>query len=274
MTGGRRWTAKEIEILKELKEELPAAEVVIEFNRLAEKDNRAPRNSSSIKSQIYNLKTRPPKNKCIGGDVWSDDEIQYLKSTAEKFTTPDILRLHKLRAKREGWPKRKDSAIAKEMYRLKLAKAPKEDNFTLSQAAKILGIKRYRLQNWVDNHGLETTTKPYFGINKPGKAKGNMRIVTKDALKYFLIPRLHLVADVDVNRLAWFVGFTFAKAAREYIRPSGVRPVVRRSPNGATRTYSTLKEARIETGLSFFKIDRAIERGTLLEGYYWDDVEA
>lgn len=217
------------------------------------------------------------------GPLWRREHDDCLTELNEKYQHTKLVDKFNKRAKKNGWPGRTSYAIKRRLYRLRiLTEDNSQDNFTVSQLARQLGIPRYRVKRWYYNctPPLEVKKIPYPNGNKGG----HMVVITRAALYDFFFPkqaepdcathRLHLIKDVDPLNLEWL--FPNKPDITELVancnRHFAPTPVIKRCmvTGAVVAQYKTKKQAAQENYLGIHRLNSHLNTRKPLDNHLWE----
>lgn len=200
-----------------------------------------------------------------GKAAWSNEEVQFLEGNLGSVPFPSLIKSFKKWAKKQGYSDRTTTAIEVQIHRMTshshLSRKCTEDNFTVYELARGLGIPMERIRNFVRN-----------GILKPCKVSRNQNAVKrKDAIALVLNNPSHF-ASCDRDNLFWLLEDKELVETVKSSEPStrGFRRAVRCYAPDGIRIYAGVKQAARENFISHGCISQAIARGGKSAGMKWE----
>lgn len=200
-----------------------------------------------------------------GKAAWSNEEVQFLEGNLGSVPFPSLIKSFKKWAKKQGYSDRTTTAIEVQIHRMTshshLSRKCTEDNFTVYELARGLGIPMERIRNFVRN-----------GILKPRKVSRNQNAVKrKDAIALILNNPSHF-ASCDRDNLFWLLEDKELVETVKSSEPStrGFRRAVRCYAPDGIRIYAGVKQAARENFISHGCISQAIARGGKSAGMKWE----
>jgi hypothetical protein len=203
-----------------------------------------------------------------GKAAWSNEEIQFLEDNLGSVPFPSLIKSFKKWSKKQGYSERTATAIEVQIHRMTsnspLSRKCTEDNFTVYELARGLGLPMERVRAFVRNGKL-----------KPRKVARNQNAVKrKDAIALVLNNPTHF-ANCDRDNLFWLLEDIELVEMVKSSEPStrGFRRAVRCYAPDGIRVYSGVKQAARENFVSHGCISQAIARGGKSAGMKWEWVE-
>ena len=200
-----------------------------------------------------------------GEAAWSNEEIQFLEDNLGSVPFPLLIKSFKKWSKKQGYSERTATAIEVQIHRMTsnspLSRKCTEDNFTVYELARGLGLPMERVRAFVRNGKL-----------KPRKVARNQNAVKrKDAIALVLNNPSHF-ASCDRDNLFWLLEDIELVEMVKSSEPStrGFRRAVRCYAPDGIRVYSGVKQAARENFVSHGCISQAIARGGKSAGMKWE----
>jgi len=203
-----------------------------------------------------------------GGSAWKQEEIEYLEDNLGALPYPLLIKSFKKWAAKQGYSERTDMAIDAQIRRMTsnspLSRKCTEDNFTVYELSRGLGVPFDRIRLFVRNGKLQFR-----------KIAHNQNAVKrKDAIALVLNNPSHF-ANCDRDNLFWLLEDENLVQQVKNSEPSirGFRRAVRCYAPDGIRVYSGVKEAARANFISHNLISQAIARGGKSAGMKWEWVE-
>jgi hypothetical protein len=200
-----------------------------------------------------------------GKAAWSKQEIEFLADNLGALPFPILIKSFKKWSEKQGYLERTTTAIEVQIHRMTtkspLSRKCTEDNFTVYELARGLGLPMDRVRLFVRNGKL-----------KPRKVARNQNAVKrKDAIALVLNNPSHF-ASCDRDNLFWLLEDNQLVEAVKSSEPStrGFRRAVRCYAPDGIREYSGVKEAARANFISHGCISEAIARGGKSAGMKWE----
>ena len=200
-----------------------------------------------------------------GKAAWSNPEIEYL---AEHLGSTPFRQLRinfKSWATRNGYPKRTTTAVEVQIHRMTsnsyLSRKCTEDNFTVYELSRALGVSMDRVRRFVRNGELI-----------PRKVARNQNAIKKDDVIALVLNNPSHFASCDRDNLFWLLENDELVEKVKSVKPStrGFRRAVRCYAPDGIREYSGVKEAARANFISHHCISGAIARGGKSAGMKWE----
>ena len=200
-----------------------------------------------------------------GKAAWSNPEIEYL---AEHLGSTPFRQLRinfKSWATRNGYPKRTTTAVEVQIHRMTsnsyLSRKCTEDNFTVYELSRALGVSMDRVRRFVRNGELI-----------PRKVARNQSAIKKDDAIALVLNNPSHFASCDRDNLFWLLEDNDLVEKVKNSEPStrGFRRAVRCYAPDGIRVYSGVKEAARANFVSHGCISQAIARGGKSAGMKWE----
>ena len=200
-----------------------------------------------------------------GKAAWSNEEVEYLADNLGALPFPLLIKSFKKWAKKQGYQERTDTAIDVQVHRMTthspLSRKCTEDNFTVYELARGLGVPMDRVRLFVRNGKLT-----------PRKVSRSQNAVSrKEAIDLILSNPSHF-ANCDRDNLFWLLENDELVEKIKSVEPStrGFRRAVRCYAPDGVRVYSGVKEAARANFISHNCISEAIARGGMSAGMKWE----
>lgn len=200
-----------------------------------------------------------------GKAAWSNEEIEYLVDNLGSKPFPILIKSFKKWASKQGYLERTTTAIEVQIHRMTsnspLSRKCTEDNFTVYELARGLGVPMDRVRIFVRNGKL-----------KPRKVARNQNAVKrKDAIALVLNNPSHF-ANCDRDNLFWLLEDEKLVEKVKSVEPStrGFKRAVRCYAPDGIRVYSGVKEAARANFISHHCISEAIARNGKSAGMKWE----
>jgi hypothetical protein len=197
-----------------------------------------------------------------GGKRWTAAEEIQLTLLAGTMPLPELKRHFRQWAALTGHPRRSDQAISHHLVALGLSAVPELDCWTLAGLARLLGLKRTRVQQWLARGVVDAPRV------------GNNRVFRAAALRETAMARPQLFGGADPEGLALVLGD--AEWAREllarYPQPPNADRAVVRVTDG--RRFRSITVAAHATGCQTRHIRDACDKKHRCRGHYWRYADA
>ena len=200
-----------------------------------------------------------------GRAAWSNEEIQFLEDNLGVLPFPLLIKAFIKWAKKQGYLDRTRTAIDVKIHRLTshsyLSRKCTEDNFTVYELARGLGVPMDRIRTFVRN-----------GILKPRKISRNQNAIKrKSAIDLVLNNSAHF-ANCDRDNLFWLLE---DEKLVEQVKSSeastrGFRRAVRCFAPDGIKVYPSVKQAARANFVSHSAISESIARNGLSAGMRWE----
>lgn len=125
--------------------------------------------------------------------VWSDKELEFLKSLIGKMPVPKIVEVYQEHAITKQWKRRTKTAIEVKIKRIAVSVQCLEDGWTMRGLARLLDVPVDRVRVWC-RRGLEVEKVPY---GPQGKC-----VITRKQLHQYCQNQTWRFAGIDVEKLA------------------------------------------------------------------------
>lgn len=196
-----------------------------------------------------------------GKSAWTQEEEDFLSCIAGSYPFPKLVNAFNKWAVKSGYPKRSDTAIAIKIKRSTLSRKCTEDNFTVYELARGLGVSKDRIRSFVKNRKL-----------RPKKvARNQYAISRKDAIQ-LVIDYPEYFSSCDRENLFWLLEDDRLVDQVRSVTPSarGYRKPVRCYSKEGIKVYSGVKEAARDNYLTHSCIIGAIARNGKSGGMRWE----
>lgn len=200
-----------------------------------------------------------------GKAAWTENEINFLADNLGSIPYPQLVISFKKWSAKNGYLKRTTTAIEVQIHRMTsnshLSRKCTEDNFTVYELARGLGVHMDRVRLFVRNGKL-----------KPRKiARNQSAIKRKDAIALVLNNPSYF-ANCDRDNLFWLLEDNELVEKVKGVEPStrGFRRAVRCYAPDGIRDYSGVKEAARANFVAHNSISKAIARGGKSAGMRWE----
>ena len=200
-----------------------------------------------------------------GGAAWSNEEKQFLEDNLGSLPFPLLIKSFKKWCKKQGFPERTDTAIDVQVHRMTthspLSRKCTEDNFTVYELARGLGVPMDRVRLFVRNGKLT-----------PRKVSRSQNAVSrKEAIALILSNPSHF-ANCDRDNLFWLLedDELVQQVKNSEASTRGFRRAVRCYAPDGIRVYSGVKQAARANFISHGCISQAIARGGKSAGMKWE----
>lgn len=200
-----------------------------------------------------------------GKAAWSKEEIEYLADNLGSVPFRQLRINFKSWATRNGYPKRTTTAIEVQIHRMTthshLSRKCTEDNFTVYELARGLGVPMERIRTFVRNGKLT-----------PRKIARNQNAVKREDAIALVLNNAPIFANCDRDNLFWLLEDDTLVEKVKSSEPStrGFRRAVRCYAPDGVRVYSGVKQAARENFISHGCISQAIARGGMSAGMKWE----
>ena len=200
-----------------------------------------------------------------GKAAWSKEEIEYLADNLGSVPFRQLRINFKSWATRNGYPKRTTTAIEVQIHRMTthshLSRKCTEDNFTVYELARGLGVPMERIRTFVRNGKLT-----------PRKIARNQNAVKREDAIALVLNNAPIFANCDRDNLFWLLEDDTLVEKVKSSEPStrGFRRAVRCYAPDGVRVYSGVKQAARENFISHNCISQAIARGGMSAGMKWE----
>lgn len=199
------------------------------------------------------------------GKLWSKEEIEYLAENLGSLPFPLLVKSFKKWAKKQGYLERTNMAIEVQVHRMTthshLSRKCTEDNFTVYELARGLGVPMERVRAFVRNGKL-----------KPRKVSRSQNAVKREDAIALVLNNAPIFANCDRDNLFWLLEDDALVEKVKSSEPStrGFRRAVRCYAPDGIRVYSGVKQAARENFISHNCISQAIARGGMSAGMKWE----
>lgn len=200
-----------------------------------------------------------------GKAAWSKEEAEFLEGNLGSLPFRSLIASFKKWAAKNSYSGRTTTAIEVQIHRMTsnshLSRKCTEDNFTVYELARGLGVPMDRVRLFVRNGKL-----------KPRKVSRNQNAVKrKDAIALVLSNPSHF-ASCDRDNLFWLLENNELVEKVKNSEPStrGFRRAVCCYASDGIRIYSGVKEAARDNFVSHGCISQAIARGGMSAGMKWE----
>lgn len=204
-----------------------------------------------------------------GKAAWSQEEVDFLADNLGSLPFPLLVKSFKRWAAKQGYLGRTDTAIEMQIHRMTthspLSRKCTEDNFTVYELARGLGVPRDRVRVFVRNGKL-----------KPRKVARNQNAVNRKDAIALVLNNPSYFANCDRDNLFWLLENNELVEKVKSAEPStkGFRRAVRCYAPDGIRAYSGVKEAARANFVSHHCISEAIARGGKSAGMKWEWVDS
>ena len=134
---------------------------------------------------------------------WTAAEADLLEKISGLYPSFDIADRYNTRAKRRGLPKRTKNAVLAQMQRMGCSTIATEDNWSIANLARLLGIPNERVRSWL--MGSSCNGRRAGGILPYRKAKRIVAISKLDFRK-FAIDYPGRLRGIDAEHLLYVLG--------------------------------------------------------------------
>lgn len=200
-----------------------------------------------------------------GKAAWTQNEIDFLADNLGFIPFPKLITAFKKWSVKNGYSERTTTAIEVQIHRMTthsvLSRKCTEDNFTIYELARGLGVPMDRVRIFVRNGKL-----------KPRKIARNQSAVSrKDAISLILNNPSYF-ANCDHDNLFWLLESDELVQKVKSVEPSsrGFRRAVRCYAPDGIKVYSGVKEAARANFVTHKCISQAISRGGKSAGMKWE----
>lgn len=200
-----------------------------------------------------------------GKAAWSQEEIEFLIQNLGSHPFPKLVRMFERWAKKNGYQKRTATAIGVKIHRLTirspLSRKCTEDNFTVYELARSLGVKMEKVRRFVRKGKL-----------KPEKVAKNQSAISRKTAIDLVLNNPQYFAECDRDNLFWLLEDDRLVAQVKSATPSTrgfSKPVRCYSPEGV-KVYSGVKEAARANYVTHSSIGKAIARKGKSAGMVWE----
>lgn len=200
-----------------------------------------------------------------GRAAWSSEEIEYLADNLGTTPFPLLIKSFKKWATKNSFPTRTTTAIEVQIHRMTshspLSRKCTEDNFTVYELARGLGVHMDRVRVFVRNGKL-----------KPRKVARNQNAVKRKDAIALVLSNPSYFANCDRDNLFWLLENDELVEKVKSVKPStrGFRRAVRCYAPDGIRVYSGVKEAARANFVSHHCITEAIARNGKSAGMKWE----
>lgn len=200
-----------------------------------------------------------------GKAVWTQNEIDFLAENLGSIPFPKLIPAFKKWSTRNGYLERTTTGIEVQIHRMTsnshLSRKCTEDNFTVYELARCLGVSTDRIRVFVRNGKL-----------KPCKIARNQSAVSRKEAIALILDNPSYFANCDRDNLFWLLESDELVQKVKSVEPStrGFRRAVRCYAPDGVRVYSGVKEAARANFVSHHCISQSIARGGKSAGMKWE----
>lgn len=200
-----------------------------------------------------------------GKTVWSKPETEYLTEHLGSVPFHQLIINFKSWSTKNGYPKRTTTAIEVQIHRMTshspLSRKCTEDNFTVYELSRALGLPMDRIRLFVRNGKLT-----------PRKVSRNQNAVKREEAIALVLNNPSHFANCDRDNLFWLLESDELVQQVKDSEPStrGFKRPVRCYASDGIRVYSGVKEAARANFISHGCISQSISRGGKSAGMKWE----
>lgn len=225
------WTKSENEYLAKLVKRYYAKDAARIFQAEAKKNDWPKRTDTAV---LVRIRNNPAHKRRVPN--WTKAEEEALLRIFQKDQPKEAAKKYRDHARYRKWPKRTRHAILEKVYRMTGTRNLNEENYRVSEFARVLKLPVMRVHTWAKKGQLK--------IERVGKATK----VTEEGILDFAKKYPHRLAEADYSALLYFLGVEMAKEIKEKYPPRKKSKILH-LPTG--RVYPTIKAAARATHCSY-----------------------